>query len=167
MSVVYFITLPFLGRKILTFYMNDVLLFKCPVPGPKGYLTTCFKSYFCCNVEAISVSKEDICYFSVMSLWLLAFWFKGPWWNVSVDEKFYMHTVHALQDLCLKYRFYKLWLSCWPFGAFLLRPCVFTVMFRIPSCNHTLHSSRCGLGKGSKTQHGGEATSLMFEFALT
>ena len=26
----------FLIRKILTFYINDVLLFKCPVPGPKG-----------------------------------------------------------------------------------------------------------------------------------
>ena len=23
-------------RKIFTFYINDVLLFKCPVPGPKG-----------------------------------------------------------------------------------------------------------------------------------
>ena len=33
---VYFITLPFLVRKILTFYINDVLLFKCPFPGPKG-----------------------------------------------------------------------------------------------------------------------------------
>ena len=35
-NVVYFITLPFLVRKIFTFYINDVLLFKCPVPGPKG-----------------------------------------------------------------------------------------------------------------------------------
>ena len=35
-NVVYFITLPFLGRKIFTFYINDVLLFKCPVPGQKG-----------------------------------------------------------------------------------------------------------------------------------
>jgi hypothetical protein len=26
----------FLVRKIFTFYINDVLLFKCPVPGPKG-----------------------------------------------------------------------------------------------------------------------------------
>jgi len=33
---VYFVTLPFLVRKIFTFYINDVLLFKCPVPGPKG-----------------------------------------------------------------------------------------------------------------------------------
>jgi len=32
---VYFITLPFLVRKIFTFYINDVLLFKCPFPGPK------------------------------------------------------------------------------------------------------------------------------------
>jgi len=31
---VYFITLPFLVRKIFTFYINDVLLFKCPFPGP-------------------------------------------------------------------------------------------------------------------------------------
>jgi len=35
-NVVYFITLPFLFRKIFTFYINDVLLFKCPFPGPKG-----------------------------------------------------------------------------------------------------------------------------------
>ena len=35
-NVVYFITLPVLVRKILTFYINDVLLFRCPFPGPKG-----------------------------------------------------------------------------------------------------------------------------------
>jgi len=35
-NVVYFITLPFLVRKIFTFYINDVLIFKCPFPGPKG-----------------------------------------------------------------------------------------------------------------------------------
>jgi hypothetical protein len=34
---VYFITLRFLVRKMFTFYINDVLLFKCPVPGLKGY----------------------------------------------------------------------------------------------------------------------------------
>ena len=34
-NVVYFITLPFLVRKIFTFYISDVLLFKCPFPGPK------------------------------------------------------------------------------------------------------------------------------------
>jgi hypothetical protein len=25
-----------LVREIFTFYINDVLLFKCPFPGPKG-----------------------------------------------------------------------------------------------------------------------------------
>ena len=35
-NVVYFITLPFLIRKMFTFYINCVLLFKCPIPGPKG-----------------------------------------------------------------------------------------------------------------------------------
>ena len=35
-NVVYFIILPFLVRKIFTFYINDVLLFKCPIPGSKG-----------------------------------------------------------------------------------------------------------------------------------
>ena len=32
----YFITFAFLVRKIFTFYINDALLFKCPIPGPKG-----------------------------------------------------------------------------------------------------------------------------------
>ena len=35
-NVVYFIMLPFLVHKIFTFYINDVLLFKYPFPGPKG-----------------------------------------------------------------------------------------------------------------------------------
>jgi len=35
-NVVYFITLPVLIRKIFTFYIYDVLLFKCPFPGPNG-----------------------------------------------------------------------------------------------------------------------------------
>jgi len=35
-NVVYFITLPFLVRKIFTFNVNDVLLFKCQFPDPKG-----------------------------------------------------------------------------------------------------------------------------------
>ena len=35
-NIVYFITLPFLVRKIFKFHINDVLLFKCPFPGPQG-----------------------------------------------------------------------------------------------------------------------------------
>ena len=35
-NVVYFITLHFLVRKIFTFYINDVILFKRSFPGPKG-----------------------------------------------------------------------------------------------------------------------------------
>ena len=35
-NVVYFITLLFLVLKIFTFHINDVLLSKCPFPGPKG-----------------------------------------------------------------------------------------------------------------------------------
>jgi hypothetical protein len=35
-NVMYFIRLPFLVRKIFTFYINDVLLFKYPFPGRKG-----------------------------------------------------------------------------------------------------------------------------------
>ena len=37
-NVVYFITL-LLVRKIFTFYTNDVLLFKCPFPGPSSVIT--------------------------------------------------------------------------------------------------------------------------------
>ena len=35
-NVVYFITLRFFFHKIFTFYINDVLLFKCSISGPKG-----------------------------------------------------------------------------------------------------------------------------------
>ena len=35
-NVVYLMMLPLLVRKIFTFYINDVLLFTCPVPGPEG-----------------------------------------------------------------------------------------------------------------------------------
>jgi hypothetical protein len=35
-NVVYFITLPLFIHKIFTFYINDVLLFKCQFPWPKG-----------------------------------------------------------------------------------------------------------------------------------
>jgi len=31
--------------KIFTFYINDMVLFKCPVPGPKGY---------CCEIRAVT-----------------------------------------------------------------------------------------------------------------
>ena len=34
-NFLYFISLLFLVRKIFTFYVNDVLIFKCPIPGPK------------------------------------------------------------------------------------------------------------------------------------
>ena len=40
-NVVNFRTLPVLVLKIFTFYINDVLLFKCLVPGPKDQF--CFR----------------------------------------------------------------------------------------------------------------------------
>jgi hypothetical protein len=48
-KVVYFITLSFLFRKIFTFYIKDVLLFKCPFPGPKGWrhVTVLYVSQLC------------------------------------------------------------------------------------------------------------------------
>jgi len=44
-NVVYFITFPFFVCKIFTFYINDVLLFKCPIPGPKGLYSVPSSSY--------------------------------------------------------------------------------------------------------------------------
>jgi len=35
-NVVYFMTLSVLVSKIFTFYINDVLIFKCPFSGPMG-----------------------------------------------------------------------------------------------------------------------------------
>jgi len=35
-NVVYFKTSHFFVRKIFTFYTNDVILFKCQIPGPKS-----------------------------------------------------------------------------------------------------------------------------------
>jgi len=35
-NVVYFRMLPFYDHKIITFYVNGVLKFKYPAPGPKG-----------------------------------------------------------------------------------------------------------------------------------
>ena len=35
-NVVYFTSLSFLVRKIFIFHLKDVLLFKCPLPGPNG-----------------------------------------------------------------------------------------------------------------------------------
>jgi len=56
---VYFITLAFLVRKIFTFYINDVLLFKCPFPGPKGYTqNACFDSLY--NFVRNSFHSENI-----------------------------------------------------------------------------------------------------------
>jgi hypothetical protein len=47
-NAVYFIMLPFLVRKIFTFYINDVMLFKCRVPGPKGQ-----HNVHCCYITAL------------------------------------------------------------------------------------------------------------------
>jgi len=35
-NVVYFIIIHFVFRKIFTFYINDILLFKCQFSGPKS-----------------------------------------------------------------------------------------------------------------------------------
>ena len=55
-NVVYLITLPFLVRKIFTFYINDVLLFKCPFPGPKG--SSAFYSDLLANTLVIPFKRR-------------------------------------------------------------------------------------------------------------
>jgi len=49
--------LPFLAHKLFTFYINDVLQFKCPAPGSKGQSAStktagtehcCFANARCC-----------------------------------------------------------------------------------------------------------------------
>ena len=57
-NVVYFITLPVLVRKIFTFYINDVLLFKCPFPGQE--LKVC-KRFFVFRVLAFKIYEFDGC----------------------------------------------------------------------------------------------------------
>ena len=56
-NVVYFITLPFLVRKIFTFYINDVLLFKCPIPGAKGYRVQWQTKWLCEHSADISTRR--------------------------------------------------------------------------------------------------------------
>ena len=58
-NVVYFITLPVLVRKIFTFYINDVLLFKCPIRGPRDYAQGHFhgKKYDACF--AVNMSRYN------------------------------------------------------------------------------------------------------------
>ena len=55
-KVLYFIALSFLVRKIFTFYINDVRVFKCPFPGPKvklfvnkSVLSDSFMCYIFCR----------------------------------------------------------------------------------------------------------------------
>ena len=48
-NVVYFITLPVLVLKIFTSYINDVLVFKCPVPGPKGEIVLIIQLFIALN----------------------------------------------------------------------------------------------------------------------
>ena len=51
----YFITLPFLVLKIFAFYINDMLLFKCPFPGPKGLSQSTSDVILCtCNAKVRS-----------------------------------------------------------------------------------------------------------------
>jgi len=53
--------LPVLVLKIFTFYINDVLLFKCPVPGPIK-LPSCqqkagkFSEMFCRNIAKFGIT---------------------------------------------------------------------------------------------------------------
>jgi hypothetical protein len=61
---VYFITLHFLVRKILTFYINDVLLFKCPIPRPTVNAShahaVCFTLYNGCYKLGVRTLLVDV-----------------------------------------------------------------------------------------------------------
>ena len=63
-NVVYFITLSFFIRKIYTFYINYVLLFKCPFPGPKGWVPT--------NICTIPNYAEHsvLCLIAIAVIWI-------------------------------------------------------------------------------------------------
>ena len=85
-NVVYFITLSFLVRKIFTFYITDVLLFKCPFTGPKvnqiiRSLTTTSPaerkfSLYSCDLQQFYYDLRNSVYWSS---WRWSQWPRGLW----------------------------------------------------------------------------------------
>ena len=98
-NVVYFISLRFLVRKILTFYINDVLLFKCPFPGPKGWSNYCIKWRRFSQVRPL-LSTHNLCKRWLLNLITLS---AIPGWN-SLHEGSaryrarYLHNTHYSQE---------------------------------------------------------------------
>ena len=72
-NVVYFITWPVMVRKIFTFYTNYVLIFKCPIPGPRVNLGCSIFGVCSCDDAWTQGQIQELELTHVRSTWLSIF----------------------------------------------------------------------------------------------